>query len=54
MWNQLLKEVCNDIYEFFEELFDECLKGLDKHKYEEVSIKEKIEFDSDEEDWTAV
>ena len=54
MLSELLKEVYNDIYEFFDELFDECLKGLDEHKYKEVAIKEKIEFDDDDEDWTAV
>ena len=44
----IVKKVCNDIYEFFDELLDECLKGSYKHNYKQVAVKEKIEFDDDE------
>lgn len=56
MLMELLKEVCKDLSEIFDELFKECMRGLKEkeYKYKEIPMKEKVEFDDDEEDWTAV
>tara|TARA_B100000902_G_scaffold34005_1_gene40894 strand:- start:384 stop:551 length:168 start_codon:yes stop_codon:yes gene_type:complete len=54
---KLLREVYKDLSELIEELFEECMKGMkekNEYIYKEVSLKEKVEFDDDEEDWTAV
>ncbi len=57
MLMKLLREVYKDLSELIEELFEECMKGMKEKKeyvYKEVSLKEKVEFDDDDEDWTAV
>jgi len=57
MLMKLLREVYKDLSELIEELFEECMKGMKERReyvYKEVSIKEKVEFDNDDEDWTAV
>jgi len=57
MLMKLLREVYKDLSELIEELFEECMKGMkekNEYIYKEVSLKEKVEFDDDEEDWTAV
>ena len=53
---ELLKEVCKDLSEILDELFKECMRGMKEkeYKYKEIPMKEKVEFDDDEEDWTAV
>ena len=57
MLMELLKEVCKDLSEILDELFKECMRGMKEkkeYKYKEIPMKEKVEFDDDEEDWTAV
>lgn len=57
MLMELLREVYKDLSELIEELFEECMKGMKEKReyvYKEVSIKEKVEFENDDEDWTAV
>jgi hypothetical protein len=57
MLMKLLREVYKDLSELIEELFEECMKGMKEKReyvYKEVSIKEKVEFENDDEDWTAV
>ena len=57
MLMKLLREVYKDLSELIEELFEECMKGMKERReyvYKEVSIKEKVEFENDDEDWTAV
>jgi len=48
----------------FKEIFEECMKGLNEESqtnssynvnhYKNNKINEKMEFDDDDEDWTAV
>ena len=46
---ELLKEVCKDLSEIFDELFKECMRGMKtEYKYKEIPMKEKVEFDDQE------
>ncbi len=64
--SEMLYEIYKDMREILEVIFDECMKGLNEESktntsynpnhyiYKTVELNEKVEFEDDEEDWTAV
>ncbi len=64
--SEMLYEIYKDMREILEVIFDECMKGLNEEAktntsnnpnhyiYKTVELNEKVEFEDDEEDWTAV